>query len=105
MKMVFDKTDARPLTGTETYEKKFVILALEQFKPEYREAKNQLFFAESGFGCFPEKVGGKVFGKLFDEHFQTRREYILGVATEEAIQAWEKTYGMSRSVFTSKKVC
>ena len=32
-----------------------------------------------------------------------RREYILGVATEEAIVEWEKEYGMSRDVFTKEE--
>jgi hypothetical protein len=99
MKMMFDKNDYRSLENGETYENKYVILSTGQFKPEYQNAKNQLFYAESGFGCFPDKMGGKIFGRLFDERFQTRREYVLGVATEEAIEAWENYYGISRDVF------
>ena len=99
MKMVFDSNDYRPLKDGETYEKKFVILDTSVFKPEYQEAKNQLFFAECGFGCFPDKIGGKIFGELWDESYQTRREYVLGVATDEAISNWEKVYGISRDVF------
>lgn len=103
MKYVFDVNDYRNLENGENYEKKFVILNPEQFKPEYREAKFQLFFAECGFGCYPDKLGGKVFGRLVDEDYQTRREYILGVAKEEAIQKWEEVYGISRSVFIIKQ--
>lgn len=99
MKMMFDVTDYRPLEENETYENKFVILDPAQFKPEYQNAKNQLFYAECGFGCFPDKIGGKIFGRLFDERYQTRREYVLGVATEQAIAEWEKYYGISRDVF------
>ena len=99
MNMIFSATDYRPLKEGETYANKFVILSTEQFKPEYREAKYQLFYAKSGFGCDPEKLGGKIFGQLFDEPYQTRREYVLGVATEEAIQEWEKYYGISREGF------
>ena len=99
MKIVFGENDCRQLEDGETYKKKFVILSVKQFKPEYQEAKNQLFLALSGFGCDPSKLGGKIFGRLFDEMYQTRREYVLGVATEEAIQEWEKVYGMSRDVF------
>ena len=101
---LFGKGDYRQLEDGETYEKKFVIIDASFFKPEYRDAKNQLFFAECGFGCDPEKMGGKVFGKLWDENLQTRREYILGVATEEAIAEWEKEYGMSREIFLKKNV-
>lgn len=99
MKMMFDVTDYRPLKDGETYENKFVILDPSQFKPEYQNAQCQLFYAESGFGCFPDKMGGKIFGRLFDERYQTRREYVLGVATEEAIAEWEEFYGISRDEF------
>ena len=99
MKMIFSETDYRPLNEDETYEDKFVILNPKLFKPEYQEAKCQLYYAMAGFGCDPTKRGGKIFGKLFDEDYQTRREYVLGVATEEAIKEWEETYGISREVF------
>ena len=99
MKMLFDEKDYRQLEDGETYKDKFLILDERVFKPEYQEAKCQLFFAQSGFGCFPDALGGKIFGRLFDEGYQTRREYVLGVATEEAIQKWEELYGMSREVF------
>lgn len=102
MKIVFDNNDYRPLKDGETYEGKFVILSTSQFKPKYQTAQCQLFLALSGFGCDPEKLGSKIFGQLYDEVYQTRREYVLGVATEEAIQEWEKIYGMSREVFYGK---
>ena len=98
MKTLFDRSDYRQLKDGETYENKFVILDPSQFKEEYQNAQCQLYYAQCGFGCYPDKIGSKVFGRLFDENYQTRREYILGVATEEAIQAWEKLYG-SRDVF------
>ena len=102
MRKVFDNNDYRKLNDGETYENKFVILSTDQFKPEYRDAQFQLYYAVGGFGCHPDKIGGKVFGNLFDEPYQTRREYILGVATEEAIESWEREYGMSREVFKAK---
>ena len=102
MTKVFTRDDCVQLQDGENYEKKFVILTVQQFKPEYQNAKNQLFFAQCGFGCYPDKLGGKVFGRLFDEDYQTRREYILGVAKEEAIVEWEQEYGMSREIFLKK---
>jgi len=102
MMIQFDKNDYRSLEDGETYENKFVILSTKQFKPEYQNAKCQLFYAQCGFGCDPSKMGGKIFGKLFDEDYQTRREYVLGVATEEAIAKWEELYGMSREIFLGK---
>ena len=99
----FEKKDYRQLEEGETYEHKFVILDPSQFKEEYRDAKNCLFYAQCGFGCDPTKLGGKIFGRLFDESYSTRREYVLGVATEDAIKMWEDTYGMSREVFYDKE--
>lgn len=99
MRMMFDEGDYTKLKDGDTYEGKFVIISPIFFNEEYREAKYQLFLAKGGFGCYPDKLGGKIFGRLFDEWIQTRREYVLGVATEEAIQNWEKTYNMSRDLF------
>ena len=98
----FEKEDYRQLEDGETYKDKFVILDPIQFKEEYRDAKNCLYYAEGGFGCYPDKLGGKIFGRIFDESYQTRREYVLGVATENAIKKWEELYGMSREVFVKE---
>ena len=99
MRIQFDENDYTQLKDGDTYENKFVVLDTKQFKPEYRTAQCQLFYAQTGFGCDPTKLGGKIFGRLYDESYQTRRECVLGVATEEAIAKWEELYGMSREVF------
>lgn len=102
MEMLFSKGDYRPLNEGETYEDKFVIISPDWFKAEYRSAKYQLFHAEGGFGCDPSKIGNAVFGKDCEEMYRQERYNILGVATEEAIQQWEKTYGMSRDIFLER---
>ena len=99
MKTLFGRDGYKPLEDGENYVNKFVILKPENFKDEFQEARYQLFYATGGFGCYPEKIGGKVFGRLYDEPFDTRREYIYGVATEDAIKQWEQTYGIPRDVF------
>lgn len=104
MKYVFASNDYIQLKDGETYKGKFVILSTEQFKDEYKEALCQLFLAQGGFGCDPDSIGGMVFGRLYDEGYQTRREYILGVATEEAIREWERVYRMSRDVFKESTI-
>ena len=103
MQVLFDETDYRPLEDQETYDGKFVIIDPEFFKPEYRNAKYQLCHAEGGFGCDPSKMGNAVFGRDCGEVYRQERYNILGVATEEAIQQWEETYGMSRDVFFQKE--
>lgn len=102
MQTLFDQNDVRHLKEGETYEGKFVIITPEFFKPEFRSAKYQLFLAQAGFGCDPSKIGNAVFGKDCEETYRQERYNILGVATDEAIEQWEKVYGMSREVFYRK---
>jgi len=99
MQYLFEEDDYRQLESGETYEGKFVIISPSFFKKEFRSAKYQLFHAESGFGCDPSKLGNAVFGRDCEESYRQERYNILGVATEEAIEAWEKTYGIGRTVF------
>jgi len=96
MTTIFEKKDYRPLKKGETYDGKFVIISPGYFKPEYRSALHQLFHAEGGFGCDPKKLGNAVFGRDCDGPYRQERYNILGVATEEAIQQWEKLYNRSR---------
>lgn len=96
MTTVFSAEDYRKLEDGETYENKFVIINPEFFKPEYKSAKYQLFYAVGGFGCDPSKMGNAVFGADYSERYRQERYNILGVATEEAIVEWEKLYDMSR---------
>lgn len=44
------------------YRDKIVILRGEYFKDEFKAPENQLFLAESGFGCSPNARGQKVYG-------------------------------------------
>lgn len=98
MRTLFDRNDCRPLDEGETYEGKFVIINPEWFNPEYRDAKYQLFYAIGGFGCDPSKLGNAVFGADCTESYRQERYNIIGVATETAIQEWEKLYGLSRDI-------
>ncbi len=62
------------------YTGKLVILRDTALKEEYRTPKNQLFLAQNGFGCSPEKVGKKVFGRFLSdgEKGQFYREDFIG---------------------------
>jgi hypothetical protein len=95
MTILFDKDDYRQLGDGETYENKFVVLTPKFLNEEYRSAEFQLFKAKSGFGCHPDKMGGKIFGYFVadKEQSSTHREYVLGVATEESVARWEQLYG------------
>lgn len=95
MAILFDKEDYRQPQEDESYVDKFVILTPSFLKAEYRTAEFQLFKAKSGFGCYPDMIGNKVFGYFVTDQTtdSTRREYILGVATDKAIEKWEQLYG------------
>ncbi len=96
MQTLFDERDYRSLEAGETYENKFVIIKPDFFKPEYRTAEFQLFYAVGGFGCDPSKMGNAVFGADVGESYRQERYNILGVATEAAIREWERVYHHDR---------
>lgn len=96
MQVLFDERDYEPLKSGETYENKFVIIAPKFFKPEYRSAEYQLFYATGGFGCDPSKIGNAVFGADIGESYRQERYNLLGVATEGAIREWERLYHHNR---------
>ena len=74
------------------YTGKLVILRDTALKEEYRTPENQLFLAQSGFGCSPEKVGKKVFGRFLSdgEKGQFYREDFIGVIADEHIPDWAR---------------
>ena len=74
----------------ENYENRLLILKPEALSEDYRDGDYQYFVANSGFGCDPQKIGRKVFGRFLidDEHAQFRRENFYGIADEEKLPAW-----------------
>lgn len=74
------------------YTGKLLILRDTSLKEDFRTPENQLFLAESGFGCSPDKSGRKVFGKflLDGEKAQFYREDFAGIITEENIPDWAR---------------
>lgn len=75
-----------------------MILKLEFFKEEYREAKYQLVKARGGFGCHADKMGNAIFVKELlpnGESYRVERcdNPFIGIATEEAIAEWMELYG------------
>ena len=74
------------------YTNKLLILRETSLKEEYRTPENQLFFAEGGFGCSPEKIGRKVFGQFLSDGEKTHlsRQDFLGVIADENIPDWAR---------------
>ena len=75
------------------YAGKLLILKSEALKEEYRKPFFQYFYAQSGFGCYADKLGGKIFGKFLVDGEEThfRRNDFLGVADKEKLPQWAKT--------------
>ena len=74
------------------YAGKLLILRDTALKEEFRTTENQLFLAESGFGCSPDKIGRKVFGQFLSdgEKAQFYREDFIGVAADECLPNWAR---------------
>lgn len=72
------------------YKGKLVVLRGSFFKECYRSPENQLFLAESGFGCSPHASGRKVFGEFLCDYERAcvQRSDILGILKEEYIPEW-----------------
>lgn len=74
------------------YTGKLLIIRDTVLKEEFRTSENQLFLAESGFGCSPEKSGRKVFGRFLSdgEKSQFYREDFVGIIADEHIPEWAR---------------
>ena len=62
------------------------------FKDEYKTPEDQLFLAESGFGCRPDSRGRKVFGQFLKDGEKThyQRSDIVGILKDEYLPEWAK---------------
>ena len=72
------------------YEGKLLAIKPSTLKDEYKTPDFQLFFATSGFGCDPTKIGTAVYGFFLkdDEHTHFRRSDFIGVVKDECIPEW-----------------
>lgn len=72
------------------YTGKVLILRDTSLSEEYRTPENQLFLAESGFGCSPTASGRKVFGHFLSdgERAEFCRQDFIGVIADEHIPDW-----------------
>ena len=86
---LFDRSHC---TDEGDYEGKLLILRPSTLKDEYKTPEDQLFFATSGFGCDPTKIGTAVYGFFLkdDEHTHFRRSDFIGVIKDECVPDWAK---------------
>lgn len=81
-----------PESYMESYEDKLLVLKPSALKEDYRHEEFQYFFAQSGFGCDPSKLGAKVFGKFLINGEETafHRYNFFGIADEDKLPDWAK---------------
>lgn len=79
--------------STLSYENQLLVLKPEILKEQYKNPACQLFFAECGFGCYPDKIGSKVFGRFLcdGERAQFRRNDFYGIAEHKYLPEWAMT--------------
>jgi len=74
------------------YTGKLLILRADVLKESYRTPENQLFLAQSGFGCSPDASGRAVYGQfLIDgEEVRFNRHDFIGICDENYLPDWAK---------------
>ncbi len=74
------------------YTGKLLILRADVLKESYRTPENQLFLAQSGFGCSPDASGRAVFGQFLVDGEKTRfdRQDFIGICDESYLADWAK---------------
>lgn len=74
------------------YTGKLLILREDVLKESCRTPENQLFYAQSGFGCSPAASGRAVFGQFLIDGEKTRfnREDFIGICDERYLADWAK---------------
>ena len=75
------------------YKEKILIVRPESLLVDYRKTEYQYFYAETGFGCDPNSLGTKIYGKfLYDgEEDELRRSSFFGVADPDKLPDWVKS--------------
>lgn len=76
----------------ENLEGKVLVLRPNMLKDEYKSGDNQLFLAQSGFGCSPTASGRKVFGMFLNDGEETNynRSEFIGIIEEEYLPQWAR---------------
>ena len=77
-------------TEPQGYEGRLLIIKPEKLRTEFRKPYFQYFFAESGFGCYPDVLGTKVFGRFLSDNQrgQLYRDDFIGIADKAQLPKW-----------------
>ena len=89
---MFDQKQCEPDSSDLDYTGKVLVLSLNTLKEEYWSPENQLWLAESGFGCNPTARGRSILCACLGDGEQTRwnRNDFIGVLKDEYLPGWAK---------------
>lgn len=78
--------------GELDYTDKVLVIHPFSLKDEYKTPEDQLFLAQSGFGCSPNSLGRKVFGMFLKDSEKARyyRTDFIGVIKDEHLPEWAR---------------
>ena len=89
---LFERKHCEPDSGSLDYTGKVLVLSPNTLSEEFWSPQNQLWLAESGFGCSPDSRGRKVFGQFLKDGEKThyQRSDIVGILKDEYLPEWAK---------------
>ncbi len=89
---MFDRKQCEPNSSELDYTGRVLVLSPNTLKEEYWSPENQLWLAESGFGCSPTARGRSILCVCLGDGEQTRwnRNDFVGVLQAEFLPDWAK---------------
>ena len=89
---MLDQKHCEPESGKQDYSGKVLVLSPNTLKEEYWSPENQLWLAQSGFGCSPTARGRSILCVCLGDGEQTRwnRNDFVGVLKAEFLPDWAK---------------
>lgn len=88
--VLLDGTKCMENSRSERYDNKLLILDPKMLRSEFQKPYFQYFYATGGFGCKPDSLGRKVYGRFLatGEEAQFFRSDFLGIADTEQLPKW-----------------
>lgn len=95
MKTIIDESECKQLSNN--IEGKLVVINLNYFTSQWRDARYQLVLATEGSGCDANDPSGSVY--IFEvqddspERYSIKRSDLIGEPTDSLIREWKAMYG------------
>ncbi|MDL2272994.1 hypothetical protein LJC34_00320 [Oscillospiraceae bacterium OttesenSCG-928-G22] len=92
MNDIFDYSHCKPDSGSIPYEGEVLVLRASVLREQFRTAPNQLWLAESGFGCKPNASGRAVYAICLADGEKSRwnRADFIGIVRDDCMPDWAR---------------